>query len=172
MRHKLFLCAVCKIASIECSCLPSATKWVQCDCECAVERLGSGGAGALIPNVQLVTPGRYTPLRGTTTRYTSLCTWTFLMWKHIVVVVPAYKNRTTHSGLNIIVSHVTKFHGFWTRFKLEIILFWSSALFLLSAKVYLAQSWEMAEDLCGWGRRALWRQQRCYTDAYTGELGF
>ena len=84
MRHKLFLCAVCKIASIECSCLPSATKWVQCDCECAVERLGSGGAGALIPNVQLVTPGRYTPLRGTTTRYTSLCTWTFLMWKHIV----------------------------------------------------------------------------------------
>ena len=88
------------------------------------------------------------------------------------VVVPAYKNRTTHGYLIIIVSHVTKFHGFWTRFKLEIILFWSSALFLLLVRVYLAYSWEMAEDLCGWGRRALWRQQRCYTDACTGELGF
>ena len=49
MRHKLFLCAVCKIASIECSCLPSATKWVQCDCECAVERLGSRGRAPLSP---------------------------------------------------------------------------------------------------------------------------
>ena len=28
------------------------------------------------------------------------------------VVVPAYKNRTTQGCLIIIVSHVTKFHGF------------------------------------------------------------
>ena len=28
------------------------------------------------------------------------------------VVVPAYKNRTPHGYLIIIVSHVTKFHGF------------------------------------------------------------
>ena len=84
---------------------------MQCDCECAVEHLGSGGAGALIPNVQLVTPGRYTPLHNEVH---------FVVHMDVLdveacsgkVVVPAYKNRTTHGYLIIIVSHVTKFHGF------------------------------------------------------------
>ena len=114
MPRKLFLCAVCKIASIECSCLPSATKWVQCDCECAVERLGSGGGGRPYPQCATRDAWSLHAPAGDDNEVHFVVHMDVLDVEAYSgkVVVPAYKNRTTHGGLNIIVSHVTKFHGF------------------------------------------------------------